>query len=218
MDALDAIMAVLNHSLATDVLVELANDLRAGRDRGIYSRTGYPLTIERHYVFLADLDTTIIPRIKHQQVLALAKVPAVINAYVQGRLPTYVQLLNMLDSSKRIFDWRTCSKRTSPTIFKVYETHYKGTINDSEFDTTDGGHIFTSLEVAANYINRNPGMDGKLPDTGDWLNCTNGKDWWVTQIVVCCDSFATAMTDTVTQLRNQLNDLSPSDLHILGLK
>jgi hypothetical protein len=216
-DAVDAILIIIATELdyqKRNLLIKSFND---GKSRCIYDLLHCPLTIERHYVFFTDFDAEVIQRTLLRQSTALAKIPVPLRAYVESVKPTVVQLLNMSSTIKGVFDFKSESRLDRPVTMLVYETHYTGTIDDTMFDTKDGGHIFTSFTVAAQYINSKTGIDGKQPDTGNWLNCNNGRDWWIAPIAVCCSPFATAWVNTQTKLQSQLSELTHEDYRLLGL-
>lgn len=216
-DALGAIIAAIGIRADIGVRNTLVDCIVNGKTRAIYNALDYPLTIERHYVFFTDFDTEIIPRIHRQQVAALAKVPTELRGYVNSIKPAYTSLLNMAHTRQNVFNFNPQCLLDNEIAMAVYETHFVGTIDSHEFDTSNGGHLFATLPVAMEYINSKPGLDHKRPDTGNWLNCKNGQDWWVTKIHVCTNSFDIICEHELGKLRTKLSELTDVDCRMLGL-
>lgn len=216
-DALSAILAAIGVYADLGARTQITDQITNGKTRAVYNALDFPLTIERHYVFFTDFDAEIIPRIHNQQQAALAKLPAELRAYANSIKPTYVSLLNMARTRQYVFNTNHQNVLDNAVAMAVYETHFTGTIDSPEFDTSNGGHLFASLPVAKEYINSKPGLDRKRPDTGNWLTCKNGQDWWITKIHVCTSNFDIYLEHELGKLRNQLDQLTDLDRRMLGL-
>lgn len=217
-DALNAVIAATDiRNIDTAARNTIVDCIVNGKVQAIHNALDYPLTIERHYVFFTDFDAEVIPRIHRQQYAALAKVPSELRAYVNSIKPSYVSLLNMTHKRQKVFNFKPQGHLDNAIAMAVYETHFVGTIESPEFDTANGGHLFATLPVAMEYINSKPGLDQKRPDTGNWLNCKNGQDWWITKIHVCTGDFDVILEHELGKLRTQLSELTDIDCRMLGL-
>lgn len=216
-DAVSAIIAAIGVHADLAARNGIVDSIAKGKIRAVYNAFDFPLTIEKHYVFFTDFDAEIIPRIHRQQYAALAKVPVELREYVNNTKPAYTSLLNMAHTRQQIFNYTPHSVLDNPTAMAVYETHFVGTIESPEFDTSNGGHLFATLPTAMEYINSKPGLAQKRPDSGNWLNCKNGQDWWVTKIHVCTNSFDIICEHELGKLRTKLSELTDIDCRMLGL-
>lgn len=216
-DAVSAIIAAIGVHADLAARNDIVDSIVKGKIRAVYNAFDFPLTIEKHYVFFTDFDAEIIPRIHRQQYAALAKVPPELRAYVNSIKPSYVSLLNMTHKRQKVFNFKPQGHLDNAIAMAVYETHFVGTIESPEFDTANGGHLFATLPVAMEYINSKPGLSQKRPDTGNWLNCKNGQDWWITKIHVCTGDFDVILEHELGKLRTQLSELTDIDCRMLGL-